>query len=683
MRRDLPEPSPVPDAALASPVTGLPGVGPKRAERLARLGISTVEDLLRRAPRDYESRGDVVSVAEAKDRPRGSFAVVHGRIASRVLRRLGRGRSVLRVRLEDATGATQALWFNAPFLADELPAGAWVALSGRLSEAGALVQPEIARVGEGEPVPARLTGLRPVYPLTDGVPARLYREWVGAALAQAEEIDDPLPEEARRAAGILPLGRALLWAHRPGSFEEARRGCERLLVDEILSLELVVRRRARERLRRPAPRPSLEGGGAAAFAATLSFALSASQRAAVEDIAADLSRPHPMSRLLVGEVGSGKTVVALAAAEEARSRGWQCALLAPTDILARQHWRTACDVLGGRVELLTGTLDPGQAAEARRRIALGESDLVVGTHALLSESTRFRRLGLVVIDEQHRFGVEQRAALLRRARTPHCLVLTATPIPRTLALLAFADCDLSTLELLPAARGPVDTRLLSPRERDAALARVRALLEAGQQAFFVRPRIDGDESGAEALRDELQAGPLRGLDVALVHGRLPPDVRDERLEGFRRGEVRALVATTVVEVGLDVPGATLLWVEGAERFGLATLHQLRGRIARRGQRGYCWLMEGPDSPEGARQRLQALVEIDDGLRLAEIDLLARGPGELAGLKQSGRSVLFAHLGAEGLAEIVERARRAAEAVLAAEEESACAERSEEPSPSPR
>ncbi|NNE42744.1 MAG: DEAD/DEAH box helicase, partial [Gemmatimonadetes bacterium] len=450
------------------------------------------------------------------------------------------------------------------------------------------------------------------------------------------------------------------------------RGRERLLFDELLPLEMAVRRRAAARRRAKAPRALLEGGGASDFLQTLPFQLSESQELAVSDLLDDLDAPHPMSRMLAGEVGSGKTVVALAAIQEARSRGFQCALLAPTDLLARQHWRTAREWLGeDEVCLLTGSLQPGEADRIRARIAAGENTFVVGTHALFSQKTRFKKLGFVVIDEQHRFGVEQRAALLGKARTPHCLVLTATPIPRTLALLAFGDCELSLLDARPGSRGDVTTKRVTAGRRNRALTWIRDRLDAGEQAFFVRPRIRGDEAGAEELYEELRSGPLADRTVTLVHGELPADERDARLEAFRAGDTAALVSTTVVEVGLDVPNATLLWVEGAERLGLATLHQLRGRIARRGQRGYCFLIESPDAPVGSDSRLDALVEVDDGMRLAEIDLALRGPGELVGLRQSGRMGLFAGLGPNApsrLADLAVRVREAAETLLTLEEE---------------
>jgi ATP-dependent DNA helicase RecG len=292
---------------------------------------------------------------------------------------------------------------------------------------------------------------------------------------------------------------------------------------------------------------------------------------------------------------------------------------------------------------------------------------VIGTHALLSRTTRFRRLGFVIIDEQHRFGVAQRESLLDKADTPHALVMTATPIPRSLALLAFGDLDHSVLATRPGARGEVTTRVVPPDGRETALTCARERLRGGEQAYFVRPRIEGDAAGARELHAELSRSVPPDVRVGLVHGRLPASERDERLEAFRRGDLRALVATTVVEVGLDIPDATLLWVEGAERLGLAQLHQLRGRIARRGQKGYCWLVEGADAPAGSRGRLAALERIDDGMQLAELDLVTRGPGELLGLKQSGFVSLFGGLGPDAsdrLASLTERARVAAVSLLA-------------------
>jgi ATP-dependent DNA helicase RecG len=634
--------------AIDESLTVLPGVGPRRAERLAALGLNTVGDLLRHVPRAYEDRGRAVSIADARHRPAGSFAVVRGHIAQRSLRRWGRQGGTLRIVLEDATGTIEVLWFRSSFLAADLEPGRELAVSGRLTEGGALAHPEFSLLASSEePVPERLEGIRPVYPLTEGLTQRFLREIAARALASGAAPVDPLPAELREDAGVAELAQALRWAHRPRSRGQALAGQDRLLFDELLAIELGVRRRLRARLRHDAPGTRGRGGAGAAMPESLPFTLTATQRQTVAEILADLDRPHPMGRLLTGDVGSGKTVCALVAVAEARSRGWQSAFLAPTDVLARQHFRTACDLLPGGAEgvaLLTASLPAADVRAARRRVARGETDLVIGTHALLSESTRFQRLGLVIIDEQQRFGVRQREALLAKAATPHTLTLTATPIPRTLALLAFGDLDLSVLEPRQGGRGPVTTRVVSWGERQAALSSVREQLEQGEQAFFVRPRIEGEAEGALELGEELGAGPLSGVTIDVVHGRLPAELRDERLERFRRGETRALVATTLVEVGLDVPGASILWVEGAEKLGLAQLHQLRGRIARRGQKGYCWVITSDGASVGARERLATLAEVDDGFRLAEIDLALRGPGELLGLKQSGRVGLLSGAG---------------------------------------
>ncbi|MEZ5066651.1 MAG: ATP-dependent DNA helicase RecG [bacterium] len=661
----------MPAIAPSDPLTILPGVGAKRAERLSVLGLATVEDLLRFAPRAYEERGEPCPIRDAGGR---EFAVVRGTVEKHWVRRGRGGRSVLTVTLRDDSGKIQALWFHAGFLAKNLAVGQALALAGKISR-GSLIQPEMARLAhENEPLPDRLTGIRPLYSLTEGLTQRQMFDLVEAALAAAPAIRDPLSPSARAAGDVCSLADAIVFAHRPASSEDLERGRARLMLELLVPVEIAMRRRRAARDARRAPAATGDGGGAATFVRGLPFRLSESQRSSIDEIVTDLRAPRPMMRMVVGDVGTGKTAVALAAVEEVRTGGLQCAMLAPTEILARQLFRQARELLPRAedgVVLLTGSRSAAANEEARLRLATGAADVAIGTHALLSDTTRFTRLGLVVIDEQQRFGVAQRQKLLEKAETPHCLVLTATPIPRSLALLGFGDADCSTLDPRPDARGDVMTRVPPPAKRRDALKFVRERLEAGEQAFFVRPRIeDGDEGGALALYEELAGGPLRGLPIGLVHGRQAAEERDEVLRAFRDGELRAVVATSIVEVGLDVPGATVLWVEEAERFGLAQLHQLRGRIARRGQKGYCLLWAGREAPEESRERLEVLVTVDDGLRLAEIDLATRGPGELLGVRQSGRFGVFAsRLGSADLASLAERAARVADVIL---EEERCA-----------
>lgn len=655
---------------FSDPLTSLRGVGAKRAESLSSLGLATIEDLLRRAPRAVEDRGALLTILEAKSMTPGRFVTVRGRIAKRSFHHFG-GKSTLRVLLEDNTGTLSILWFHAGLFAKKMTLGTELAACGRLSEKGALVHPEFeAPLAADALCPPRLLGLKPLYALALGISQRRMSEWISEALGRLDAIEDPLPEKLRVEADVLPLGVALRTAHRPASLDEAWAGRERLLFDEVLTLELALLQRA-SRPRRAAGRESnfvRSGESGAAFLDSLPFEATASQRRALEEIRDDFDSATSVERLLAGEVGSGKTVVALAACEEARSRGLQAAFLAPTAILARQHHRTAEELLGhSRVALLLGSMPAAESKRIRADLARGAIDLVIGTQALLSEATRFRRLGIAVVDEQHRFGVEQRRTLAGKSPGAVVLGMSATPIPRTLALLAYPGWEISLLETRPGARGEVRTRLVPEARESDALAWIAGRLRRGEQALFVRPRIEGEDEGARALHRILANGALAEFEVGLVHGAMKDAVRETTLKRFAEGALPALVATTIVEVGIDVPGAAILWIEGAERFGLAQLHQLRGRIARRGQQGTCFLVPS-ERDDASLARLEIVKEVSDGMRLATIDLLERGPGELLGVRQSGEIGFASGAVAsdpEALLRVVEKARTAARAIALA------------------
>jgi ATP-dependent DNA helicase RecG len=651
--------------SLDEPITRLRGIGSSRAERLFGLGVRTIEDLLRRAPRAYEDRGQVLTIAEALARAPGSFVAVGGTIVRSALHRF-RGRSNFRVLLEDETGRIEILWFHAGRLSTGLKKDSGLAVSGRISEKKTLLHPEFAPWNEGEDFPARLLGIRPVYSVAEGITQRLIRDLTAQALAHVAPPPDPLSEDLRRESGIVSLADAFRFAHAPSSLEEGRQGQERLLFEEIYALELAMARRAGERATSEIDAAQSSASAAMRFLDSLPFVPSASQRRAVFEIVGDLDARSRTERLLAGEVGSGKTVVALAAAFEAAERGMQSALLAPTALLAQQHLRTALEFFPRAVErvaLLTGSMAQDEARRNRGRFEDGRVDLVIGTSALLSEKTRFRKLGLVMVDEQHRFGVEQRESLARKGEDVRVIGISATPIPRTLALLAYPGWDVSLLEGRPDSRGPVVTRVLELKDRDRALSWIAERLQSDMQAILIRPRIEGEKEGAIAFHGELARGPFVGIEIGLVHGAMTVDAREKALAHFAGGRMRALIATTIVEVGIDVPGASILWIEGAEMLGLAQLHQLRGRIARRGQKGYCFVVPSEGCPPTALSRLATFRDVQDGLRLAEIDLADRGPGELLGIRQSGAYSFGGTPGftddPEALGALLEKARNAA------------------------
>jgi ATP-dependent DNA helicase RecG len=668
-------------------------LGGKAAAKLdAAFGLATTGDLLRHYPRRYASRGELTDLASLRD---GDHVTVFARV-EKVRTRPMRARrgQLLEVTVTDGRARLVLTFFNkVQFWERQLIPGRHGMFAGKVSVFKGqrqLAHPEFKLLGADDAAKAAeyAAELIPVYPATKDVSTWDIEKCVQIVLDTLGELEDPLPQALRQRHGLVGLADALRGVHRPADEAEARTARVRLKWDEALVLQAVLAQRRRAAAALPATaRPASAGGLAGAFDARLPFALTAGQREVGADIAADLARDHPMHRLLQGEVGSGKTVIAVRAMLQVVDAGGQAALLAPTEVLAQQHFRSVSDLLGPlgqagrldgadvatRVALLTGSQPAAARREALLDAASGAAGIVIGTHALLAERVQFADLGLVVVDEQHRFGVEQRDALRGKAQgaRPHVLVMTATPIPRTVAMTVYGDLDVSTLAELPRGRSPIATHVVpaaeKPRYLDRAWERVQEEAAKGRQAYVVCPRIGGEDgaqppggpadSGSDgdvplgAPDDEepgrpplavldvapaLEQGPLAGLRLRVMHGRLPTDEKDGAMRAFADGSADVLVSTTVVEVGVDVPNATVMVIMDADRFGVSQLHQLRGRVGRGTEPGLCLLVT--EAPEGsrARQRLADVAATVDGFRLAEIDLEQRREGDVLGAAQAGR-----------------------------------------------
>ncbi len=629
--------------SLADSVQFLPGVGPRLAERFQRLGVRSVGDLLEYLPARHEQH-ETLTIEHLDE---GVVATVVGQITAVGGRRYGRG-GVLSATLTDNTGRCGLRWFNAEWVREKIRPGVVIRATGqvrRYRDLPQMVNPRFVVLGpDAKPVDeSEAPRFEGVYPATAELPSRTIARVIHANLDRMLElVEEWHPPAWLRERKLLTRRAALATYHRPREDRQVEAARRRLAYDELLLMQVAVtlsRRHREVAARSPELRctPEID----ARIRRRFPFALTGGQERAVAAIVADLARPRPMNRLLQGDVGSGKTVVALYAALVAVAHRCQVAIMAPTELLAEQHYRSIARYLTNsrvRYALLTGGLRTAERRDLLRRIEDGEVDLVVGTHALIQEDVQFARLGLTVVDEQHRFGVRQRATIRSKGLAPHYLVMTATPIPRTLAMTVFGDLDVAVIDEMPPGRAGIDTRVLGPRLHDAAWEFVRARLAAGEQAFVVYPLIDESDKldlrAATTEFERLERQVFAGRAVGLLHGRMPAAEREAVMGNFAAGRLAVLVATTVVEVGIDVPNATCMVIEHAERYGLSQLHQLRGRIGRGTRKGYCLLLTG--STGGVEnERLAVLAKTTDGFRIAEEDLRLRGPGEMLGTRQHG------------------------------------------------
>jgi ATP-dependent DNA helicase RecG len=622
-------------SALDVSLQALDGVGPKLAEVAADAGLATIGDLLTRFPHRHRDR-QIVPVASLEPKQQASIAVEVLGNAGRPFRR--RGLSILSVKVGDESGTIRATWFNQPWLAAKLTEGTQMLLTGSGDKRG-------FRVSEYEFSGDAGEGLVPVHPGTEQLKAQRLRQWMEQAIRSVGNVLEPLPARLRTRRGFAGAGDAIRAVHFPETSEEVEAARERLRFEELFLYQAILATRKRShRVARPAPRLGKPGESVGRWIESLPFEPTHDQLRAFGEIDADLDSGEPMQRLLMGEVGSGKTVVALYSMLRALEAGFQAVLMAPTETLAEQHAVTLGRLLAEAATpfaLLTGATPAARRREALDRLASGELGLIVGTHALIEPTVEFARLGLCVVDEQHRFGVEQRKALDSKGvegLAPHILHMTATPIPRTLSLTAYGDLDTTALHELPSGRKPVQTRIVEEDERDGAYEFIRGQLREGRQAFVVCPLVEESEKmqgrAAEVEAQRLAAGELRDFRVGVIHGQMRSPEKVATMESFAAGATDVLVATTVIEVGIDVPNATVMVIEGAERYGISQLHQLRGRVGR-GEHASCCLLFPEDAGALARRRLKAVEGEGDGFKLAEVDLSLRGEGEVLGTRQHG------------------------------------------------
>lgn len=666
-----PAPSRVPvGRGLRAATNLLPGVGEKRAKLLAKVGAKTIGDLLTLYPHRYEDYSKFKTIDRLEF---GERVTLLASVWEAGVRKTRGGRSLFHAILSDGTGTLEITWFNQSYLQGLIKPGMQLRVRGKVDEyLGRLTMnsPQWERIGQDD---LGTPQILPIYPLTEGLAARWLRKLMRQTLSVwAARLPDPLPEYLRERHQLLSTEQALWGIHFPQDAERLKAARRRLIFEETLYLQLGLLRQKQQWKAEPGREVKPPLDYLRALAAVLPYELTAAQRRSLNEMMADLASGRPMNRLLQGDVGSGKTVVAAILMDTVTLEGYQAALMAPTEILAEQHYQTLLQLLATfpaphpEIRLLTGSVSGEAREEIYAGLATGSIQLVVGTHALIQEAVEFDELALVVVDEQHRFGVEQRGALRQKGYNPHLLVMTATPIPRSLELTLWGHLDVSVLDELPPGRQPIQTRVLAPWHRERAYAFIRKEIAQGHQAFIIYPLVEESEKiearAAVVEYERLQKEVFPSLQMGLLHGRMSGADKEAGMSAFARGEVDILVATSVVEVGVDVPNATVMLVDGAERFGLSQLHQFRGRVGRGAQQSYCLLL-AQNVSERAAERLQALEATNDGFVLAEKDLEMRGPGEFLGTRQSGFPELPLAMQARDT-RLLHEVREAAERLLA-------------------